>query len=126
MEKTALTPTQLKAIHYILESNSIREAAKKVRVSRGTLYNWMREESFNERLKKERQDLFNWSLSLLKQATQKAVNELINLLNSKDETTRRLTAKEIINLSLRTIEIKQLEERITEIEQIIEQKYQSL
>jgi transposase len=121
MKEYTLTSNQLKTISYILESCSIEEAARKAKVSRSSIYNWLKDDIFKEKLKKEREALFAEGLDLLKQATNKAVNELINLLKSRDETTRRLTAKEIINLSLRTTEIRDLEERISKIEQIIEQ-----
>jgi transposase len=126
MEKAKLTLNQLKAISYILESSTIEEAARKARVSRGTLYNWMKEELFHEKLMEERTAVFNESLGLLKQATREAVNVLLNLLKSKSETTKRLAAKEILGLSIRVTEIKDLEERISKIEQIVEQKFRHL
>ncbi len=126
MEKAKLTPKQLRAISCILESSSIEEAAKKAKVSRASIYNWLKNEKFKEILKKERDALFVESLEVLRQATRKAANVLINLLKSNDETTKRLAAKEIINLTLRTTEIWDLEERMSKIEEIVEQKYQNL
>jgi len=126
MEKAKLTPKQLRAISCILESSSIEEAAKKAKVSRASIYNWLKNEKFKEILKKEREALFVESLEVLRQATRKAANVLINLLKSNDETTKRLAAKEIINLTLRTTEIWDLEERMSKIEEIVEQKYQHL
>ena len=120
MKKSELSATQLKAIRCILESNSIEEAARKAKVSRGTIYNWMKEEIFHECLMKERNAIFTETLDLLKQASRKAVIELINLLRSKNETTRRLAAKEILCLSLRATELRDIEERLREIEQIVE------
>ncbi|TET67928.1 MAG: hypothetical protein E3J56_12050 [Candidatus Aminicenantes bacterium] len=126
MEKTKLTGNQLKVISFICESKSIEEAARKAKVSRATIYNWLKNEKFKEILKKEREALFVESLEVLRQATRKAASVLINLLKSNDETTKRLAAKEIINLTLRTTEIWDLEERMSKIEEIVEQKYQNL
>ena len=126
MEKTALTSTQLKAISYILESSTIEEAARKARVSRGTLYNWMKEELFHEKLMEERTAIFNESLGLIKQATREAVNVLVDLLKCKNETTRRLAAREILGFSIRITEIKDIEERLFKVEQIVEQKFRYL
>jgi len=126
MEKTALTSTQLRAISYILESNSIEEAARKAKVSRGTLYNWMKEELFHEKLMEERTAIFNESLGLIKQATREAVNVLVDLLKCKNETTRRLAAREILGFSIRITEIKDIEERVSKVEQIVEQKFRYL
>ncbi len=119
MEKSKLTATQMRAISCILDSHSKEEAARKAKVSRGSIYNWMKDENFNKILQKERDILFYESLDLLKQATGKAVKELINLLSSRDESTRRLTAKEILIQSLKITEIRDLEIRIGRIENLI-------
>lgn len=121
MKKTALTSRQLKAITCILENNSIEEAAKKARVSRSTLYNWLRDSQFKRRLDKEREVVFEEGLDALKAATAKAAKTLIELLDSKDRNTRRLTAKEVIHLAIKAVEIKELEERVTQIEELFEQ-----
>jgi transposase len=126
MEKAKLTPNQLRAISYILESSSIEEAARKAKVSRGTLYNWMKEELFHEKLTEERTAIFNESLGLIKQATREAVNVLVDLLKCKNETTRRLAAREILGFSIRITEIKDIEERVSKVEQIVEQKFRYL
>jgi len=125
MKKPELTSTQLKAIGYILDSSSIEEAAKKAKISRGTVYNWLKDHNFKKILERERNTLFFESLSLLKQANIKAARTLIDLLESRDESTRRLAAKEIINMSLKIAELKDLEERIGKIEEIIRQENNS-
>ena len=126
MEKTALTSTQLRAISYILESSSIEEAARKTKISRGTVYNWLKDDNFKKILERERNALFFESLSLLKQANIKAAQTLIDLLESADETTRRLAAREILGFSIRITEIKDMEERVSKVEQIVEQKFRYL
>lgn len=122
MKKITLTSTQLKAINFILEGSSMESAAKKSGVSRSSIYNWLKEDTFRERLKKERNSLFLESLDLLKQANLKAVEVLIKLLNSKDEKNQRLAAKEIINMSMKVAEIRDFEIRISRIEDIIREE----
>lgn len=119
MENSKLTTTQMKAISCILDSNSIEEAAKKAKISRGSIYNWMKDENFKKRLQNERNVLFAESLDLLKQANLKAVEVLIKLLNSKDEKNQRLAAKEIINMSMKVAENRDFEIRISRIENLI-------
>jgi len=121
MNKAELSATQLRAIRCILECSSIDEAAKRAKISRATLYIWMKQDSFKEKLQVERDALFYESLDLLKQSTGRAVKELVKLLESRDEKTRRLAAKEIINTSLKITEIKELEERVSELEELFEQ-----
>ena len=120
MKKIGLSSRQLKAITCILENNSIEETAKKARVSRSTLYNWFNDSQFKARLEKEREAVFKEGLMALKTATSKAAKTLIKLLDSKDRNTRRLAAKEIINVALKVAEINDLEERINRLEEILE------
>lgn len=117
MKKTALTSRQLKVITYILESNSIEEAAKKAKVSRSTIYNWLKDNRFKQQLEKERKALFNEGLNALKAATSKAAKTLIRLLDSKDKKTRRLAATQIISVELKVAELHDLQERVERIEE---------
>lgn len=126
MEKAKLTPNQLRAIAFILESDSIERAAKKAKISRSSIYLWLKDKTFRARLEKERDVLFYEHLNLLKQAAGKAIKILIGLLKSEDENTKRLVAREILSQSLRITEIRSLERRISWLEEVVEQKYQNL
>ena len=120
MKKSALTSRQLRAITCILDNSSIEESAKKAGVSRSTLYNWLNDSQFRRQLKKEREAIFEKGLNALKAATSKAANALIELLDCRDRGTRRLAAKEIINMAFKANEIKELEERISRLEEALE------
>jgi transposase len=120
MEARELTQAQLNTIHCLLEGSSIEMAAKKANVCRSSIYNWLKEEHFKEVLHQERQVLFSESLDLLRQATGGAVKELLRLLESDNETTRRLAAHEILSQALRVTEIRDLEERLFGIERHLE------
>jgi len=120
MKKIGLSSRQLKAITCILENNSMEETAKKARVSRSTLYNWFNDNQFKARLEKERESVFEEGLMALKTATSKAAKTLIQLLDSKDRNTRRLAAKEIINVALKVVELQDIQERIEKIEEQLE------
>jgi predicted DNA-binding protein YlxM (UPF0122 family) len=119
MKKSALSSRQMRTITCILENNSIEEAAKKASVSRSTIYNWLRQDHFKDRLEQERKALFDEGLSTLKGATAKAAKKMVELLNSTDENIRRLTSKEIINVALKVVEIKKLEERVDHLEELL-------
>ena len=121
MRENTLTQNQQKAIRAILEANSIEEAAKKVKISRGTIYNWLKDVHFKECLERERKALFEEGLSVLKGAAAKAAKTLIELLESKDRNTRRLAAKEIISFAIKGVETRELEERIIKLEELLEQ-----
>jgi len=121
MRKNGLTANQLRTITHILENNSIEETARKAKVSRGTIYNWLKQDSFKARLEQERKTLFEEGLGTLKGATAKAAKTLIELLGSKDRNTRRLAAKEIISMAFKANEIRELEERIFRLEELLGQ-----
>ena len=126
MGEAKLTPNQLRTIAFILESDSIERAAKKAKISRSSIYLWLKNGTFKARLEKERDILFYEHLNLLRQAAGKATKVLIDLLKSEDETVKRLVAREILSQSLRITEIRSLERRISWLEEVVEQKYQNL
>lgn len=118
-----LTPTQERAIPIIIESPSFTVAAKKAKIQKGTISRWMRQAYFKERLEQKRQEIFEAGLNKLKGATDKAAGVMIALLDSKDETSQRLAAKDILTFALKAIEAKDLEERIERIEELLEKRF---
>jgi transposase len=77
-EDRKLTNRQLLAIPHIISSFSIQEAFQKAKVSRITLYNWLKEENFKAELKRQRDEIIRSALERLESAITKAVKELIN------------------------------------------------
>ncbi len=121
MEKEQLTSNQLKVISCLLHNDSIEAASKKAKVARGTIYAWMKLEAFKNRLEDGRNEIYTEGLNALKVATRKASMTLIELLDNSDRNTRRLAAKEIINFAIKAVELKEFEERLSVIEEILEQ-----
>lgn len=121
MEKIQLSSNQIKVINYLLQNDSIEAASKKAKVARGTIYAWMKLEAFKNRLEDGRKEIYTEGLNALKVATRKASMTLIELLDNSDRNTRRLAAKEIINFAIKAVELKELEERLSVIEEALEQ-----
>jgi len=111
---------QLKAIAEILETGSMEEAARRSGVSKTTLYEWMKQEPFRKRLEEARAEVFNEGLGIIKAGTSKAARKLIELLDSRNENTRRLTAQEILALSLKISETQEIERRLERLEELLE------
>ena len=122
MEKNQLTSNQIKVINYLLQNDSIEAASKKAKVARGTIYAWMKLEAFKSRLEDARKEIYTEGLNALKVATRKASMTLIELLDNSDRNTRRLAAKEIIRFAIKTVELEEFEERLSIIEEILEQQ----
>lgn len=121
MGKSELTASQQRGIVALIECNSVEEAAKRIKVSKGTIYNWLKQGYFKDRLEEEREVAFREGLDTIKGATAKAARTLVGLLESKDENTKRLAAQQILSFALKVAEIQDLEERINRIEETLEQ-----
>ena len=115
-----LTPRQLKTIGAILEAPTITAAAQAAGVARVTLYAWLRLEPFRDTLETARASIYREGVDTLKGAAGQAAGRLIELLDSRNENTRRLAAHEILTLAIRIDENQTLEKRLTALEQALE------
>lgn len=114
-----LTNRQLLTINQIIASSTLEEARQKARISKGTLYAWLKDETFKAELKRQRDEVVNEALSRLKKAMTKAVDGLIELMNSQRPDLRRWVFKDIIDYTLKNIELEDIEERLSKIEKHI-------
>jgi len=112
-----LTTAKLRAISFLLQCESVEEAARRAKVGRSSLYEWMKTPLFQRRLQEGRETLFYEGLDQLKGAMAKAARTLIKLLSSSDEGQRRLAAKTILDYGLKGFELKNLEERLVRLEE---------
>jgi len=117
-----MTAAKIRAVHCLLECETVENAAKRAKVGRSSIYEWMQDEDFQARLQEGREALFYEGLDKLKGAMAKAADELIKLLSSDDEGQRRLAAKTILDFGLKGFELKNLEERILRLEAAIEDR----
>jgi len=125
LRKDNLTAKQIKAIPIILKADSMESAAKEASIERGTIYRWLKDSDFKQRLEEARNEVFEDGLNRLKTATDTAAKKMIELLDHKDPTTRRLAAKDILTFAFRSFETRELEARIERIEEIIEKRFVS-
>jgi molybdenum-dependent DNA-binding transcriptional regulator ModE len=119
-QQPELKAKQLRAIMVIIEAGSMEEAARRAGVGKTALYEWMKQEPFRKRLEEARAEVFNEGLGVIKAGTSKAARKLIELLDSRNENTRRLTAQEILALSLKIKETQEFERRIERLEELLE------
>lgn len=118
-EKMELSNRQLLAISQIIASTTLEEARRKAKISKGTLYAWLRDDAFKAELKRQRDEVIKESLARLKSAITKAVEELIKLMDSSRPELRRLASKDILEYALKSIELEEIEERLDKVEQAI-------
>ena len=112
-----LTAKQARVIPYLLAAPSLEEGCKRARVSKVTVYGWLKQEVFQQELKRHRDELIDRALDSLKANVSKATETLVTLLDSKSEPIRARAAEDIIEFAQKAIEHEELERRIQALEE---------
>ncbi len=120
--ESKLTARQLKFLPVLLASPTYTEACRKGRVSRDTLYEWLKDPAFKAELGRQRDELVAQGLSLLSQSVVKAVETLVGLLNGSDGRLKRLAARDILDQHVKFKELDDLTERIEAIEERLQSR----
>lgn len=115
-EKSKLSRRQLKAIPFIVSNPNYTQGCEKAKINKSTLYKWLKQPEFKAELDRQRSEIVEAAFSMIAQNIEKAVSELTGLLDTTDDRVKRLTANDIIGHFLKHKELKNLEERIQQIE----------
>ena len=121
-DSKALTARQTRVIPYLLDASSIEEGCKRARVSKVTVYAWLKQENFRQELKRQRDELIRGALDSLKTNVSKATKTLVKLLDSKSEPMRARAAEDIIEFAQKAIEHEELEKRVQALEERLVQQ----
>jgi hypothetical protein len=111
-----LTNRQLRVIPYLLTSPSIEEACRRARINKTTAYEWLKDETFREELKRQRDAVIERALDSLKSNIAKATKTLVQHLDSKRENISIRAAEDIIEFTQKALEHEELEKRIEALE----------
>ena len=117
-----LTPQQTKALPYLVGAHSITEGAKKAGVTPRTVHRWLEEDGFQKEYHKQTWRLADIALNHLATNTNKAVETLLGLLDSENDTVKLRAARDILNMTMKLKQMGELEQRIEELEQLAEVK----
>jgi Transposase len=115
-EDTKLTDRQQRVIPYLLTSPSTEEACRRARINKTTVYEWLRNETFREELKRQRDAVVERALDSLKANITKATKTLVKHLDSKRENISIRAAEDIIEFTQKAVEHEELEKRIEALE----------
>lgn len=115
-KSTDLTTKQLRAIHALLQTISIKKAAQKSGVSRSSITRWLNQPVFKAELERRRLEIFNEALNILKLSSKWAAMQLVKFLNSKDPALVKWATREILNFAIRAAEIQDIEKRLERLE----------
>lgn len=104
MDKTAavLTQEQLRAIPYLPRAASFEEGCRRGRISRKTVSLWLRDETFVNELRCQREQLMTVALEALGASAAKASAVLVGLLQSSKDHVRLKAAETIVRLARRS------------------------
>ncbi len=112
-------PKQDKAITALLSCKTIADAAQQAGVSERSLYNWLSDETFQAAYRAARWQAAGQAIARLQQISIEAANALQDVFNNIEApaSARVSAARAVIELSLRSVELENLEARISALEE---------
>ena len=114
-----LTRKAEQAIVALLEHPTIAEAAKACGLSERSMWRWLQREDFQARYKQAQRVVVDTSITELQNATKEAVRTLRRNLTCGNAFAENTAAQTILAQSLKAIEMQELQERITRLEQML-------
>ena len=118
--KQELTDKQVKAIPHLITSKTLKAGCKKAKISRQTLYDWLKDPAFKVEFRSQRDVIIEEAIEDLKGNLTKATDALIDLLDNTDnDSLKRYVAKDIIDYVMRAKEVSDIEERLVKVERIV-------
>jgi len=121
-EESTLTARQAKFLPVLIGARTYTEACRKGRVSRNTLYEWLKDPAFKAELDRQRAELVDQGFALLSQSVVKAVETLVGLVDNGDARLKRLACKDILDQHHKFREMDELTKRIEAIEERLESR----
>lgn len=110
-----LSRKQREAIPHLIGARSLEEGREKAKVSKSTLYEWLKDQNFKAELDRTRERVISDALNRLKQGVATAVENLTELMNADSLTIRIRACERVIDFYFRQKELD-LEDRISQLE----------
>lgn len=114
-----LTANQEKVLAYLISEPTIASASDKAEISDRTIYKWLAEDQdFKQAYRMARHEIIKHAIVSIQQDVAQAVKVLKDIMLDKEMPpgTRASSAKFLIDTSIKTLEIEQLQKRIEELE----------
>lgn len=110
------------AISALLTTNTVQEAAHATGIGERTLWRWLQDETFQEHYRAARREVVSQAVARLQQACTQAVQALAAVINDTESTAaaRVSAAKTILEYAFKSVELEEIEVRLSEIEQVVE------
>ena len=117
-QEPKLTWKQQMGLLYLLSSPSVEAAAVASGISHATIWRWLREPEFSRKYRELRRGAVQVATARLQQLTGKAADTLETVMDTATDkpASRVMAARAILALSLKSIEVEDLAERLAELE----------
>ena len=119
-----VTSRQRKAIEALLFTPTITAASETVGVTRNTIYRWLRDPTFASELQRVQSDRFAQTTRAAVDAMTSAIDTLKNIAgDAKAPAGARVSAsRAILECAARLTEIAALNERLSKLEELLEER----
>ena len=116
-DKENLTRRQLHVLPFLISNPSVESAAKESGISAKQIFDWLNQSTFRQELENRKNEAVNQAVDRLKTTASKACDTLISLLDSAEsESVRHRVAIDLLNMTLKYMEFKDVEQRIRKLE----------
>jgi hypothetical protein len=107
----------------MLAHRTVETAAEAVGISHATAYRWLQHPDVIQRLAEARRDAMKAAMSRLQQAASEAVDCLCEVQREgESESARVSAARTILEQALRSVELRDVQERIDKLEAIVKSR----
>jgi TATA-binding protein-associated factor Taf7 len=119
-DKERLTRRQLHALPFLISNPTVESAAKQSGVSAKQIFGWLNQSAFRKELENRKNEVVNQAVDRLKVTASKACDTLIGLLDhAESESVQYRVAVDMLNMTLKYMEFKDVEQRIRKLEDTI-------
>ena len=119
-DKETLTRRQLHVLPFLISNPTVESAAKQSGVSAKQIFDWLNQPIFRQELEKRKNEGVNQAVDRLKATASKACDTLIGLLDhAESESVRHRVAIDMLNMTLKFMEFRDVEQRIRKLEDTI-------
>jgi hypothetical protein len=116
-----LSARQQLALPAITAEPTIDGAAKKIGITRKTIYEWLKQEPFKRALEEARKEYVESGFRTLRLAARRAAEKIVKHMDSGDERVSLRAAEDIIEFTQKALEHEGLEKRVVALEESMKQ-----
>ncbi len=118
--KETLTRRQLHVLPFLISNPTVESAAKQSGVSSKQIFDWLNQPIFRQELENRKNEGVNQAVDRLKLTASKACDTLISLLDTaQSDSIKHRVAVDMLNMTLKFMEFKDVEQRIRKLEKTI-------